>query len=57
MQKILTDNVANLYDFDVSALKPLSDQFGPTEAELAQPLTELPEHPNEALLRARGNAA
>jgi predicted TIM-barrel fold metal-dependent hydrolase len=57
MQKILTDNAAKLYDFDVEALKPLSDRFGPTQSELAQPLTELPENPNEALLRARVPAA
>jgi hypothetical protein len=57
MQKILTDNVAKLYEFDVPALQPLADEFGPTHAELAQPLLELPEHPNEALLRARVPAA
>ena len=57
MQKILTDNVAKLYDFDVKALEPLADKFGPTQAELAQPLLELPENPNEALLRARVPAA
>ena len=39
------------------ALKPLADEFGPTQAELAQPLLELPENPNEALLRARRPAA
>ncbi len=52
MQKILTDNVARLYDFDVKALQPLADRFGPTHAELQEPLRELPENPNEALLRA-----
>jgi predicted TIM-barrel fold metal-dependent hydrolase len=57
MQRILTDNVAKLYDFDVAALKPLADRFGPTRSELAQPLLELPENPNEALLRARVPAA
>src|SRR5262249_24766138 len=57
MRKILTDNVAKLYEFDVDALKPLADKFGPTHEELAQPLLELPENPNEALLRARVPAA
>ena len=33
MQRILTDNVAKLYDFDVKALKPLADEFGPTQSE------------------------
>ncbi len=32
--------------------RPLADKVGPTVAELQQPLTELPEKPNEALLRA-----
>jgi len=57
MQRILTDNVAKLYDFDVAALKPLSDEFGPTQRELAQPLLELPENPNEALLRTKISAS
>ena len=57
MQRILTDNVAKLYHFDVAALKPLADRFGPTRSELARPLLELPENPNEALLRARVPAA
>ena len=57
MQRILTDNVAKLYDFDVPALKSLADEFGPTQWELAQPLLELPENPNEALFRARVPAA
>ena len=44
-------------EFDVAALKPLADRFGPTRSELAQPLLELPQNPNEALLRARVPAA
>jgi hypothetical protein len=52
LRKILTLNAAELYDFDLGALAPLAAQYGPTVAELAEPLTELPAEANEALLRA-----
>jgi predicted TIM-barrel fold metal-dependent hydrolase len=52
LQQILARSAADLYDFDLDALKPLAQQYGPTVAEIRQPLTELPEQPNEALLRA-----
>ena len=48
---ILAGNAAALYDFDLAALAPLAEQFGPTVEEIAAPLTELPEGANEALLR------
>ena len=51
LRNILAGNAAKLYDFDMAALKPLADQFGPTVGEVAQPLTELPENPNMALIR------
>jgi predicted TIM-barrel fold metal-dependent hydrolase len=51
LRKVLGENVAALYDFDLDALAPLAAQFGPTVDEIAQPLTELPDEPNEALLR------
>lgn len=51
LRAILAGNAAKLYDFDLDALAPLADKFGPTVAEIAEPLTELPENPNEALLR------
>jgi predicted TIM-barrel fold metal-dependent hydrolase len=54
MSRILAENAAALYDFDLGALAPLARQFGPTVDELAQPLTELPPEPNEALLRGAG---
>jgi predicted TIM-barrel fold metal-dependent hydrolase len=56
LTKILTTNAAKLYDFDVDALKPLSDKYGPTHEELAQPLTDMPENANEALRRAGASA-
>jgi predicted TIM-barrel fold metal-dependent hydrolase len=52
MTKILATNAAGLYGFDMDALRPLGDQHGPTLGELAEPLLELPDNPNEALVRA-----
>jgi predicted TIM-barrel fold metal-dependent hydrolase len=51
LRAILAGNAATLYDFDLDALAPLAAKVGPTVAELAEPLVELPENPNEALLR------
>lgn len=48
--KVVTTNAADLYGFDVDALAPHAAQFGPLVSEIAQPLTELPEDANEALL-------
>ena len=56
MQKILAENCAKLYDFDLPKLAPLAAEFGPTVEELSVPLDELPDNPNEALLRAVGKA-
>jgi len=52
MRKILGENAAEFYGFDLEALAPLAEQFGPTVEELKVPLTELPEGANEALRRA-----
>ena len=51
MRKILGGNAAELYGFDLAALEPLGRSFGPTVADLAEPLLSLPEQPSEALLR------
>jgi len=51
MQRLLAENAASLYDFDLAALAPLAAKFGPTVPEIAQPLDVLPAEPNEALLR------
>lgn len=51
LRKILGENAAELYDFDLDALAPLAAQLGPRVSEVATPLTELPPEPNEALLR------
>lgn len=52
LRGILAGNAASLYGFDLEALAPLAARVGPTVEELATPLGTLPEHPNEALLRA-----
>jgi predicted TIM-barrel fold metal-dependent hydrolase len=54
-EKILGANAAALYGFDMDALAPLAARVGPTVAELAEPLHELPENPSQGL--ARGYAA
>jgi predicted TIM-barrel fold metal-dependent hydrolase len=39
---MLGGNAAVVYGFDVAALAPLTDRIGPTVAEVAEPLTEVP---------------
>jgi predicted TIM-barrel fold metal-dependent hydrolase len=56
MHKILGENCARLYGFDLDALAPLAEKFGPTVDELRQPLVELPEGANEALRRVGASA-
>ena len=51
LRAILAGNAAKLYGFDLDKLAPYAAEFGPTVDELAQPLTELPPQPNEALMR------
>jgi predicted TIM-barrel fold metal-dependent hydrolase len=51
LRAILGGNAARLYDFDLAALAPLAERFGPTVEELSRPLTEFPDAPNEALLK------
>jgi predicted TIM-barrel fold metal-dependent hydrolase len=52
IQQILAGNAAKLYNFDLAALQPAADKFGPTVEEIAQPLTALPDQPNQALMRS-----
>ena len=54
LRDILAGNAAKLYGFDLAKLAPLAERVGPTVDEVAQPLTELPENANTALLRAAG---
>jgi predicted TIM-barrel fold metal-dependent hydrolase len=51
LRKILAGNAAKLYDFDLDALAPLAEKYGPTVEELTKPLDVVPEGANEAILR------
>ena len=51
LQTVLAGNAAKLYEFDLAALQPIADQYGPTVAEIAEPLEVLPENANLALIR------
>lgn len=50
LRAVLAGNAAALYGFDLDALAGPASRLGPTVSEVSRPLTELPEHPNEALL-------
>lgn len=52
LRALLAGNAADIYDFDLAALAPVAERVGPTVDELATPLDRLPDHPNEALLKA-----
>jgi predicted TIM-barrel fold metal-dependent hydrolase len=52
IQQFLAGNAAKLYNFDLEALRPAADAFGPTVAEIAEPLTALPDGANQALMRS-----
>src|SRR6478736_1339103 len=52
IQQILAGNAAKLYGFDLKALQPLADQYGPTVGQVSEPLSELPADANQALLRS-----
>ena len=56
LRAILAGNAAKLYDFDLDALAPLAEKYGPTIVEVAEPLLSLPEEPNSALLKGAGMA-
>ena len=44
IQQFVAGNAAKVYGFDLDALRPAADRFGPTVAEIAEPLVELPEN-------------
>ena len=52
MRKILAENAAKLYGFDLDKLAPLAAQHGPLVSEIATPLDALPDNPNAALVNA-----
>jgi hypothetical protein len=43
MREILAGNAARLYGFDLDALAPLAAEFGPSVAEVAEPIDKIPE--------------
>ena len=49
---VLAGSAAELYGFDLAALAPIAERVGPTVEEVARPLTQLPDEPNEALVRS-----
>lgn len=51
LRKVLSENAAGLFGFDLDALAVEAAKVGPTLAEIREPLVELPSEPNEALLR------
>jgi predicted TIM-barrel fold metal-dependent hydrolase len=53
LRDLLAGNAAKLYGFDLDALAPLAQKYGPTVEEIAIPLDGLPENPNSALLNAQ----
>ena len=53
LRDILGGNAAKLYDFDLDALAPLAEQYGPTVDEIAQPLDALPGSQRGAPTRRR----
>ena len=51
LRELLAGTAAGVYAFDLDALQPLAEEWGPTVEEIRVPLTSMPEHPNEALVR------
>ena len=51
MRRFLAGNAADVYAFDLDALAPLAEQWGPTVDEISKRLVDLPEDANEALVR------
>lgn len=52
LRAMLAVNAAELYGFDLGHLARLAADYGPTPAEIAEPLTSLPDDPNDVLLRS-----
>jgi hypothetical protein len=54
-RKLLADNCAALYDFDMKAMDRAAAVVGPLVSEIDAPLKELPANPNMAVARAGAN--
>jgi hypothetical protein len=51
LHRILATNAAALYGFDLDRLADRALRFGPTVAEIREPLLEMPENPSQGLSR------
>jgi predicted TIM-barrel fold metal-dependent hydrolase len=49
IRRLLSENAAKLYDFDLDALAPLAAKVGPTVAEIAEPIDQVPDKTLERL--------
>ena len=49
VRKMLGENAAECYGFDVAKMRALADQFGPTVEEINTPLEEIPNSPQARL--------
>ena len=52
LRKVLAENAASVYHVDLEALQPIADRIGPTVAEIATPLDEVPDHQSPAFQNA-----
>jgi hypothetical protein len=42
LRQVLSGTIAEVYDFDLEALRPIAERVGPTVEEVATPLDEIP---------------
>jgi hypothetical protein len=49
LRDLLAGNAAKLYDFDLAKLQPLAAKYGPTVAEIAEPIDDVPSKTLERL--------
>jgi predicted TIM-barrel fold metal-dependent hydrolase len=52
LRKVLSQNAAHVYGFDLAALAPLAERVGPSVAEVKAGLSEVPDHQSPAFQRA-----
>ncbi len=52
LRKVLSENQADVYGFDLDALAVIAERIGPTVDELATPLDAVPDHQSPAFQRA-----
>jgi hypothetical protein len=57
LRRVLGENAAKLYGFDLDALEPYAAKYGPTVDEVAAPLKDLPADANAALRNAAAELA